>query len=162
MSNRIDRYSTLMDIAEVWAKRSTCERAKVGCVIAKTGRTIASGYNGAPAGMAHCNHECVDLFGCMTVTRLDGPEGIRHDSNCPAGRPCKVAVHAEANAIAFAARYGLSTLGAELYTTLCPCYECAKLIINAGIQMVVFRKEYRDPAGYSLLKGAKVEVRYLA
>lgn len=125
-----------MEIADVISKRGTCERAKVGCVIAKDGRPIATGYVGAPSGLPHCIS-----VGCQT-----GPDG-----------GCIRTVHAEANAIAFAARHGTSTEGSELYTTTAPCLSCAKLIINAGIRLVVFRERYRDPAGLDLLIQARVQ-----
>ena len=101
-----------MQVAEVFATRSTCSRAHVGVVIAREGRILTTGYNGAPAGMAHCNHSPDEVNGCQN------------------------AVHAEANAIAYAARYGISLEGAELYSTFMPCLACAQLVINAGIQQI--------------------------
>jgi len=71
---------------------------------------------------------------------------------------CKQAVHAEANAIAFAAKHGVATDGADLYTTLSPCYDCAKLIINAGIARVYFDKVYRIKTGIILLQESGVFV----
>jgi dCMP deaminase len=71
---------------------------------------------------------------------------------------CTRTVHAEANAISFAARSGNSTDGADLFTTHSPCYDCAKLIINAGIVRVVYDVEYRDPRGIDLLREAGIIV----
>lgn len=117
----------LMDMARVVAQRGTCDRLQVGAVIARDGRVISSGYNGNIMGMDHCNHQ-------------------EHPSI-----PCDSAVHAEANAILFAARYGMSTEGAQLYTTHQPCLGCAKMIINAGINLVAYDHTYRDNSGLSLL-----------
>lgn len=125
--------------------QSTCARNHVGCVIARDRRIIATGYNGAPAGMSHCIHP--------------PDEEVEYSWGFRSG--CKVAVHAEANALAFAARHGLATEGATLYTTLSPCYECAKLIINSGIVEVYYLREYRTPEGVALLALANVEVRQL-
>lgn len=125
---------TLMDTARVMARRSTCSRLQVGAVVARDTRVIASGWNGAPSGMPHCVH-------------LDSA-------------PCRVSVHAEANAIAFAALSGVSTRGAVLYCTHAPCYDCSKLILNAGIARVVYAEEYRSTEGLTLLTagGRVVEV----
>jgi dCMP deaminase len=81
-----------------------------------------------------------------------------HENGCPAGDPCLVAVHAEANAVAFAARYGMATAGATLVVTMQPCLPCAQLVVNAGIIRVVFTTGYRDNAGRELLAAAGVQL----
>lgn len=133
---RPSRDETLMEVAHVFAKRSTCSRAQVGAVIAVDGRILSTGYNGAPAGLPHCDHsfDPADASGCTT------------------------AVHAEANAIGFAAKYGMRTEGATLYTSLTPCLACAQLIINSGIVRVVANGSYRDPSGLHLLIRAHIMV----
>lgn len=123
---RATRDQMLMSMTVVVAGRGTCDRLQVGAVIARDGRVISSGYNGNIVGMDHCDHD-------------------------PAGPACTDAVHAEANAILFAARYGTSTEGAELFTTHQPCLNCAKMIINAGITRVVYEHPYRDSSGLDLL-----------
>lgn len=130
----------LMSVAASLARRATCNRNHVGAVIAIDGRIISSGYNGPPAGMPHCAHELTDA-----ADRITGSGG------------CGRAVHAEANAIAFAARHGVSTEGATLYTTLTPCLACAMLIINAGITEVKWQTRYRDVTGMLLLTSAGVK-----
>lgn len=144
---RPSRDEVLMATAELVSARSTCSRARVGVVIAREGRQLTSGYNGAPAGLPHCNHEC----GC-------GAGAMTHHERCPAVSPCGIAVHAEANAIAYAARYGMALEGSELFTTLSPCIACSQLIINAGITRVVYAKEYRDRSGLTLLLRAGIVV----
>lgn len=129
-----------MSIAQILAMRGTCRRAKVGAVIVKDNRIISTGYVGSPAGMPHCTD-----VGCEF-----GPDG-----------GCIRTAHAEANAVAFAAKNGISVDGATLYCTLSSCYTCAKLIINAGIKHVVYLHDYRDTKGVNLLQAAGVEVRYL-
>lgn len=115
------RLQRLLAHAALEAEDSTCNRLKVGAVIVRKGRIISSGYNGAPSHLPHCGPECA-----------------------PDGPPCKRAVHAEANAIAFAARYGVATEGAALISTDSPCLECARLAINAGIRAIYYLREYRD------------------
>lgn len=151
---------TLMDSAELWAKRSTCSRSQVGVVISAGNRILCTGYNGAPSGMKHCQHHMCD---CLTVR--DNTENYKitsidpiHKEWCATRKPCETAVHAEANAIAWAARHGISLDGAELFTTLSPCYKCAQLIIVAGIQTVYFGTEYRDTSGLELLATARLLV----
>lgn len=150
MSTRITRAQMLLDVAATIARRSTCNRLAVGAVVALSGRILTTGYNGPPAGMPHCDHEMIEIRSPsnpypITKYPADGPNG------------CQASVHAEANAIAFAARHGVGTDCAELYVTHSPCVACAKLIINAGIVKVIYRIEYRDPAGTDLLEQANVE-----
>lgn len=162
---RMSRDILLNNVAQTFAIRGTCTRAAVGAVLSRDGRILSTGYNGAPAGLPHCSHECR----CMSVTLLDengkptsDPElqrGAGHDFRCPAvDKGCKIAVHAEANAVAFAAKHGVPTDMTELHTTMAPCYVCAQLIINAGIIRVMFVRSYRDMSGVDLLKSANVEV----
>jgi dCMP deaminase len=125
-----------MEIAHTMAQRSTCSRRHVGAVVARDGRVLVSGYNGAPKGMPHCEHPSRDDY----------------------GTGCRIAVHAEANAVAFAARWGIRVEGADLFSTCVPCLACAQLIVNAGIVRVVAGEAYRDPAGENLLVSAGIEV----
>lgn len=138
MIDRPTMDTTLLDMARVLAKRSTCTRALVGTVIALDGRVLSTGYNGAPTGIQHCEH--------VNVT----------SSNESAG--CETAVHAEANAIAFAAKHGVAIAGSTLYTTLAPCLKCAQLIINTGIVRVVIGKVYRDHSGAHMLGSLGIHV----
>lgn len=154
MSTRPDIDTTLMGTALLWEERSTCSRNHVGAVIALNGRSIGTGYNGAPSGMPHCDH---DLSAALPYRRATPPSM----PFLPTSRPdmaCRIAVHAEANAIAYAARHGVAIEGATIYTTLSPCYDCSKLIITAGLARVVFNRSYRDPAGIDLLRNAGLTV----
>lgn len=135
---RPSRDHIFMEIAYVLRKRSTCVRGQVGAIIVMGGRIISAGYNGAPPGAPHCS----DL-GC------DVP-GNSHESGC------QRAIHAEANAIAFAARVGSSTEGGVLYCTHGPCLKCAQLIASAGISQVVFETPYRLPDGLELLDSLSI------
>lgn len=145
--------TTLMDCALVWAGRSTCGRSQVGVVIAsEDNRILVTGYNGAPAGMPHCHHTCT----CGLSAPY--PRVKLHEDGCHFTRPCETAVHAEANAIAYAARCGIRVGDATLYTTFSPCLKCAQLIVNAGIIKVVYLAEYRIIDGLDLLATAGVDV----
>lgn len=142
MSNdRITRHEMLAEIASIVAKRSTCPRKSVGAIIAREGRVLSMGYNGAPSGLPHCLSD-----GC-----IEGPDG-----------GCIRTQHAEANAIAFAARVGIKVEGADLWTTVSPCLSCAKVIINAGIKSVYYLNPYRDTSGIDLLNQAGINTaRYV-
>lgn len=129
-----------MEVAETIRKRSTCLRGKVGVVIVNDNRIIATGYNGAPPGAPHCFE-----LGC------DVDENV-HDAGC------ERAIHAEANAIAWSARAGVSTTGAHLYTTHSPCLKCAQLIVSCGITRVYWARPYRLVAGVELLEQLGVEL----
>ena len=138
MITRIGRDELNMRIAQLMAMRGTCQRGSVGCVITQDGRVVSTGYVGAPAGMPHCPDEGCDM----------GPNG-----------GCRTTSHAEAGAIAFAARKGVILEGSTLYVTLSPCETCAKLIINAGIREVYYKEPYRDTSGLELLIVAGLKVR---
>jgi len=133
---RINRETMFMRIANIVSERSTCSRLKVGAVLVKDSRIISTGYNGAPKGLPHCEDS-----GCE----------MENDS-------CIRTVHAEANVIAFAAKNGIVTDGATLYTTTAPCYTCSKLLVNAGISKVVFENEYRIKKGLRLLEECGVHI----
>ncbi len=138
-----DEY--FMEVAEVVAKRSTCLRRSVGAVVVKDKRILATGYNGAPTGLAHCA-----AAGCLRE-RLGIPSGERIEI-------CR-GLHAEQNALIQAAKYGISLEDSTIYTTLEPCITCAKMLINAGIKKIVYRESYVDLLSRELLADAGVEVR---
>ncbi len=134
MDDRPSWDAYFMQIAFVVATRATCPRRSVGAVIVHDKRILATGYNGAPRGLAHCTE-----VGCYIV----------------AGH-CIRALHAEQNAILQAAMNGVSTKGATLYVTCQPCNHCAKMIINAGIQRVVFQGDYPDEFALELFAEAGI------
>jgi dCMP deaminase len=152
---RPDIDKTLMRIATVWQDRSTCDRNHVGAVISREGRTLGSGYNGAPAGMPHCEHQVTFLRG-KTLTF-----NVAESVSMVEGEPCRLAIHAESNAIAYAARNGVSIVGGTIYTTLSPCFACSLLIIAAGLTRVVYDREYRDTSGIQLMTSAGLIVDQL-
>ena len=129
--NRPDWDHYFMQMAELTAQRSTCLRRHVGAVIVKDKHIIATGYNGAPRGIAHCDEK----GGCLRE-KLGVPSGERHEL-------CR-ALHAEQNAIIQAATLGQSIEGATIYITNQPCVICAKMIINAGIERIVVQDGYPD------------------
>jgi dCMP deaminase len=137
-----DQY--FMSIANVVATRSTCLRRQVGSVVVKDKRILASGYNGAPAGLRHC----LDI-GCLREQK-GVPSGQRHEL-------CR-GLHAEQNAIIQAAVHGIAIKGSVYYVTHQPCVLCAKILINAGIRKIVFQGEYPDPMALELFEEAGVEL----
>jgi dCMP deaminase len=138
-----DEY--FMRFARLAAERSSCMRRQVGAVIVKEKRVVATGYNGAPAGVRHCRET-----GCIRE-RLKVPSGERHEL-------CR-GLHAEQNAIIQAALHGVPTAGGSLYCTNLPCIICAKMLINAGIREVVMGAGYPDDMTAEMLGEAGVLLR---
>ncbi len=133
-----------MEIAELVSSRSTCLRRQVGAVLVRDKHIIATGYNGAPRGISHCME-----VGCLRE-KLGIPSGQRHEM-------CR-GTHAEQNAIIQAALHGVSTDGATLYCTHQPCILCAKMLINAGVEKVVFQGEYPDGLALDLMNEARIKM----
>jgi dCMP deaminase len=132
-----------MNIAFLVSSRATCLRRKVGAVIVRDNQILTTGYNGACSGLKHCAElEC-----------------IRDKHNIPSGERQELcrASHAESNAIAQAAKFGVSINRATLYLTNKPCITCAKLIIQSGIKTVVYRDEYPDILTSALFQEAEIE-----
>ena len=120
--NRVSWENYFMNIAREVASRSTCDRKHVGAVVVRDKTILSTGYNGSIKGLAHCDevgHEIVDGH-CIRTT------------------------HAEANAIVQAAKNGVHINHAEIYVTASPCYNCFKLIANAGIKTIFYNEFYRD------------------
>lgn len=140
MEQHIDKQETLdrryLRMAEIWAENSYCVRRKVGAIIVKDKMIISDGYNGTPSGF----------------------ENVCEDEN---GATKAYVLHAEANALTKVARSNNSSDGATLYVTSSPCLECSKLIIQSGINRVVYSDLYRLQDGIELLKRAGVECIHL-
>ncbi|MGD8371817.1 MAG: cytidine/deoxycytidylate deaminase family protein [Syntrophobacterales bacterium] len=133
-----------MEITNLVAQRSTCNRRRVGAILVKDKRILATGYNGAPSGLPHC----LDV-GCM-----------REQNNIPSGQRHELCrgLHAEQNVIIQAARHGIPIQGATLYCTTRPCSICAKMIINASIVAVYYEEGYADELSDQMLKEAGIEL----
>ncbi|MGC9795810.1 dCMP deaminase family protein [Fervidobacterium riparium] len=131
-------------LSKMIAERSTCVHRKVGALIVKDKRILATGYNQPPSGFPHC-----DEIGC-----------IRDDLNIPSGKNQEICygLHAEQNALMQAAKFGISTDGATIYVTHKPCSVCARLIVNAGIKRVVYIEGYPDPLTDFFFQMCKVEL----
>jgi len=144
-SHRPSWEEYFMDITHLVAKRSTCNRRQVGAVLVKDKKILATGYNGAPSRLEHC----LDI-GCLRE-KQGIPSGERHEL-------CR-GLHGEQNAIIQAAYHGVGIRGATLYCTNHPCIICSKMIINAGIQRVVYEDGYADALAKEMLKesGIKIE-----
>lgn len=140
-----DEY--FMGIAEQVAGRATCVRRACGAVLVKEKRILATGYNGAPAGLRHC-----EQIGCLRE-QMGVPSGEKHEL-------CR-AIHAEQNAVVQAARHGIAIDGATCYCTHQPCVLCGKILINAGVTEIVYRDAYPDPLSQQMLAEAGVGLREL-
>ncbi len=140
-----DEY--FMQISQLVSRRSTCLRRRVGAIIVKNRRILATGYNGTPSKITHCSDS-----GCLRI-KLNIPSGERHEL-------CR-GLHAEQNALLQAALYGISVEGASLYITNQPCLICAKMIINAGIREIVIADGYPDKMAKEFLHEAGIKVRQI-
>lgn len=132
-----------MAITKLVAKRSTCKRRAVGAILVKEKRILATGYNGAPAGLRHCEE-----VGCLRENS-SVPSGERHEL-------CR-GLHAEQNVIIQAAYHGISIAGSTLYCTNKPCVICSKMIINAGIGKIIYGEGYNDDLADQMLTEAGIE-----
>jgi dCMP deaminase len=137
-----------MQLAELAATRSTCERYAVGAIIVSDNQVLATGYNGAPRQVPHCSAK----GGCLR-TRMNIPSGQRHEM-------CR-GIHAEQNAIVQAGRHGIRLKGAAVYSTWRPCSICMKMIINAGIKTVYYLNDYPDELATELAAEAGVIVEQM-
>jgi len=133
-----------MNIAHLVSERSTCMRRKVGAVMVKNRAILTTGYNGAPSGIRHCSET-----GCL-----------RHQLNVPSGEKHELCrgLHAEQNAIIQAAVHGISITGATLYCTNHPCSICAKMLINAGIQIIYYQDGYQDDLSKTLFDSSDIQI----
>lgn len=145
MKERLDWHNYFMNIAKMVAERSTCNRAKIGAVIVKDRSIISTGYNGAPAGLPHCTE-----VGCLIYTSIN-PDGEEEQN-------CFRTIHAEINAIAQAAKHGVSIDGADIYITASPCYHCLKVLINVGIKNIYYLKPYKIEKIKELVEQSKVNL----
>lgn len=122
-----------LQMAQAWGKNSHCSRMKVGCLMVKDKSIISDGYNGSPTGFPNV---------CEDENNVTLPHVL----------------HAEANAITKLAKSTQSSDGSTIYVTLSPCFECSKLIIQAGIKRVVFSEVYRKPDSIPFLVQAGIEI----
>ena len=135
MAAQKDIDKTYLRMCVEWARLSTARRRKVGCLIVKGGQIISDGYNGTPKGF---DNNCEDEINGELITK-------------------SIVLHAESNAISKLAKSNNSSDGATLYVTCSPCFECSKLIIQAGIKRVVHCHFYRNTSGLELLDKANIE-----
>ncbi len=133
-----DEY--FMEVARTVATRATCPRASVGAVVVREHRILTTGYNGAPRNVAHCTEA-----GCEMV-----------------GGHCVRSTHAEANAVVQGALHGVGLAGSTAYCTHQPCVNCAKLLVSAGIEKIVYGAPYADPFAGRLLAEAGVALVHFA
>lgn len=143
-----DEY--FLNLADFVSRRSTCLRKKVGAVIVRGKRVIATGYNGTciPGG-----EHCIDLNYCEREA-----QGVKSGTRYEVGN----CTHAEASAIFQCAKFGIASEGATLYVNGLICILCAKMAVSAGINRIVCIKEKRPQNGLSFLKKAKVEVKLIS
>lgn len=136
---RVDWDVYFMEIARQVATRSTCDRKYVGCVIVRDKTILSTGYNGSIRGLPHC-------------------DDVGH--NMVNGH-CVRTIHAEANALIQAARNGVRIEGAEVFITASPCWDCFKMIANAGIERIIYAEFYRDERITEIARELGIELKKL-
>lgn len=175
-TNRQMQYDVAyMKMAEAMSELSYAVRNKVGCIIvSRNGQVISQGFNGTPSGYDNCceTGECTCKWrhGCTyTAKPVEEQLNVEYCSKAKYNEPCDYlklttkheVLHAESNAISKCAKWISSTEGATLYVTLSPCFECAKMIIQAGIIRVVYKDMYRDKSGIEFLRKNNIKVEHL-
>lgn len=158
-----------LQMASIWATNSYANRSRVGALLVKDNQIISDGYNGTPKGFDNSceNVECTCkwIHGCKYTAEpiehcINGENCYKCDSAVLTTKP--EVLHAEANAITKVAKSNYSSEGSTLYVTLSPCFECAKLIIQAGIKRVVYKDLYRKTDGIDLLHKAGIQVEQIS
>ena len=146
--NRPNWDEYFMGIAHLVAKRSTCLRRQVGAVLVKDNQILATGYNGSPSNTIHCEE-----IGCIRSAK-DVPSGERAEL-------CR-GLHAEQNVIIQAAKHGGGGIrGAILYCTTFPCIVCTKMIINSGIECIVYSEFYNDALSLEMLGRSNITLKFM-
>ncbi|MFH0942216.1 MAG: dCMP deaminase family protein [Chloroflexota bacterium] len=141
---RLETDEYFLKIASVVAERATCRRHHMGALAVRDKHILATGYNGAPAGLP----DCLEL-GCLR-DELNIPSGERHEI-------CR-AIHAEQNVIIQASLHGVSIEGSTIYCTHTPCRLCAKMLVNAKIKRFVSFRKYQDDTFSDLFQAAGIVV----
>lgn len=136
-----------MQLAEDAKSRSTCYVPK-GAILVRDNRMISTGYNDTPTGILNCGEGGCERCAKRRINLIASGQDLDRCS----------CVHAEANSIIQAARYGVTILDSILYTTFTPCTDCAKMLINAGIKRVVAKEKYPNDLGVYLMRNAGVKL----
>ena len=130
VEKRLGWHEYFMSVAHLISRRATCTRGHIGSVIVRDHSILSTGYNGAPAGLPHCNDSNCRIY------RSIHPDGTVEEN-------CVNAIHAEINAIAQAAKHGVSIKDSDIYITASPCIHCLKVLINVGIKTIYYDKPYK-------------------
>ena len=142
-----DEY--FLQMVNLVGSRGTCDRGRSGAILVKDKRILATGYVGSPIGLPHCDDVGHEMH---KVTNEHGADSMH----------CIRTAHAEQNAIAQAARFGVALNGSTIYCYMTPCYTCAKSIIAAGIEKVVCHKDYHaSKRSKQIFKLAAIELEII-
>lgn len=160
-----NKHRLFIRMAELVSEQSTCCRMQVGSVLVKDNRVISIGFNGTPTGQMHCEEHFVEVYKQDFATQYPDFQSFmqsRHFYDLHGKWSIENELHAEQNAILFAAKNGISTNGSTLYVTFSPCVHCAKVIVTAGVSRVFFKQLYdRSQEGVYFLQRNGIECRQL-
>ncbi len=137
---------TYLRMANIWSLLSKAKRKKVGCLIVKNGQIISDGYNGTPAGFDNACEFVNEGFLDRAENKLQTKPEV---------------LHAESNALMKLAKSTNSSDGCTIYLTMSPCFDCAKLIIQAGVKRVVYSEAYRNTSGVDFLRKNNIKCKKL-
>ena len=137
---------TYLRMANIWSLLSKAKRKKVGCLIVKNGQIISDGYNGTPAGFDNACEFVNEGFLDRAENKLQTKPEV---------------LHAESNALMKLAKSTNSSDGCKIYLTMSPCFDCAKLIIQAGVKRVVYSEAYRNTSGVDFLRKNNIKCKKL-
>lgn len=150
MANRQSWDEYFVELLDHLSSRSTCDRGKPATIITKDNRILSTGYAGSPSGLPHCDDVGHEL---ATMIKENGTQS----------QHCIRTIHSEINAIVNAARYGIALEGGTLYSTMTPCYSCAKAVINAGIKRIIVKNRYHtDERSIEAFREARIKFKSLS
>lgn len=160
-----NKHRLFIKMAELVAEQSTCCRLQVGAVLVKDNRVISIGFNGTPTGQTHCEDNFRKVYEEKYRQRFATFDDFLASSvfyDLHGKWSVSSELHAEQNAISFAAKNGIATEGATVYVTFSPCVHCAKVIASAGIKKVFYKEIYdRSQEGLVFLARNGIECRRL-
>ncbi len=145
MPEQIELDKVYLEMAETWSQLSKAVRKKVGCIIVKDGQIISDGYNGTPAGYDNVCETINEKFHYLAENKLETRPEV---------------LHAESNALMKLARSTNSSQDCTVYLTMSPCFECSKLMIQAGVKRLVYNEQYRILDGVKFLQENGIQVTY--
>lgn len=165
MDERLTWTEYFMNVVDVISQRSTCNRGKPGCIFVKDNQIVTTGYAGSPPGFPHCDEDGhqYELRAPLTKIAAEKYDPNNKDFHLVEHSiHCVRTIHAEQNAIAQAAKRGVSLDGSTCYVSITPCRTCSMLLIGVGVKLVIVKKQcHKAKESINLLHKAGIEILHL-